>query len=185
MAARAPPDVMAAPGRLALTAVVAVAVLAGAGCTAGRSASVTPVEPPVTVIAANAVVVDVIDGDTIDVDVDGRATRVRLIGIDTPETKVPDQAPECQGPEASAHTLALLPPGTFVRLERDTEPRDDYGRTLAYVHRATDGLFVNLDLVERGLATPLSIEPNTTHRATFVAAAAAAETAGRGLWGAC
>jgi micrococcal nuclease len=140
---------------------------------------------PSTVLAANAVVVGVVDGDTIDVEVDGRDTRVRLIGIDTPETKIPDEPPECHGPEASAHTLTVLPPGTPVRLERDVEPRDDYGRLLAYVSRAADGLFVNLDLVERGLATPMSIEPNTTYRAAFVEAATAAEAAGRGLWGAC
>ncbi|MCU0261503.1 MAG: thermonuclease family protein, partial [Ilumatobacteraceae bacterium] len=141
--------------------------------------------PTATVVAANAVVVEIVDGDTIDADIDGRRERVRLIGIDTPETRIPDRPPECHGPEASARTAALLPPGTPVRLERDTEPRDDYGRLLAYVHRASDGLLVNLALVEEGFATPLTFEPNTTHRDRFVDAARAAELADRGLWGAC
>ena len=79
--------------------------------------------------------------------------RVRLIGIDTPETHVEDGPPECFGPEASAFTAGLLPAGTAVRLERDVVGRDDYGRLLAYVHRLDDGLFVNLAIVHQGYAT--------------------------------
>ncbi|MFN5604060.1 MAG: thermonuclease family protein, partial [Actinomycetes bacterium] len=84
---------------------------------------------------ANAVVERVVDGDTIDVTIDGRGDTVRLIGIDTPETKKPDTPVECYGPEASARLAELLPPGTPVRLERDIDSRDKFGRLLAYVHR--------------------------------------------------
>ena len=132
-----------------------------------------------------ATVTEVVDGDTIDVRIVGRTERVRLIGIDTPETKKPDTPIECYGPEASANTTALLPVGTAVRIERDVVGRDDYGRLLGYVYRLDDGLFVNLDIIERGYATPLSIQPNTTFARAFAAAAGDAERADVGLWAAC
>ena len=59
-----------------------------------------------------ATVTAVVDGDTIDVSIEGRDERVRLIGIDTPETKKPDAPIECFGPEASEFTTGLLPIGT-------------------------------------------------------------------------
>jgi micrococcal nuclease len=131
------------------------------------------------------VVVEVVDGDTVVIDVAGREEHVRLIGIDTPEVFVDaGEQPDCFGPEASAHTKRLLPPGTAVRLARDVVGRDDYGRLLAYVYVA-DATMVNEAIVADGFATPLSITPNTTFAVRFVAAATAAEAAGLGLWGAC
>jgi endonuclease YncB( thermonuclease family) len=130
----------------------------------------------------------VVDGDTIDVELDVRPRhreRVRLIGIDTPETVKPDTPVQCYGPQAHERTAALLPPGTRVRLERDLEARDAYDRLLAYVVRASDGLFVNRQLVSEGFAHTLRIEPNTAHAAELAAAATAAERADLGLWGAC
>jgi micrococcal nuclease len=117
--------------------------------------------------------------------IDGREERVRLIGIDTPETKVPDVPVECYGPEATSFITELLPVGSAVRIERDTVNRDDYGRLLGYVYRAGDGVFVNYELVRQGYATPLSIAPNTTHADLFVDAARAAEADDAGLWAAC
>jgi micrococcal nuclease len=121
----------------------------------------------------------VVDGDTIDV-ADGR--RVRLIGVDTPELRPEAQ---CYGPEASAFLHQLLPAGTDVRLVTDVREFDRFGRTLAYVFRASDDLFVNLNLVETGHATTLTIDPNTAHAATFAAAEGDARADGRGLWSAC
>jgi micrococcal nuclease len=145
-----------------------------------------PATAPVdTVLVANAVVRSIVDGDTIDVDIRGRTERVRLIGIDTPETKKPDTPVECFGPEATAQTTALLAAGTPVRIERDIVGRDDYGRLLGYVYRARDGVFVNEELMRDGYARPLSIEPNTAHATRFVEAARAAHDAGAGLWSAC
>ena len=132
-----------------------------------------------------ATVTHVVDGDTIDVRIVGRTERVRLIGIDTPETKKPNTPIECYGPEASAYTTTLLPVGTSVRIERDVVGRDDYGRLLGYVHRLDDGLFVNLDIIEHGYAQPLSIPPNTAFAPAFAAAAGAAERNDLGLWAAC
>ena len=127
----------------------------------------------------------VIDGDTVDIKLDGRTERVRLIGVNTPETKHPTKPIECFGPEASAYMTQLLPKGTDVRIERDTEARDRYGRMLLYLYRNSDNLFINLDLISRGYGTPMSIEPNTFHRNEFVHAAALAEASNVGLWKAC
>ena len=127
----------------------------------------------------------VIDGDTVDIDINGRTERVRLIGVDTPETKHPTKPIECFGPEASAYLTQLLPKGTAVRIERDVEARDRYGRMLLYLYLVSNDLFINLDLVARGYGTPMSIEPNTFHRNDFVRAASQAEAANVGLWKAC
>lgn len=137
------------------------------------------------VTIARVKITHVIDGDTVDIDIHGHNERVRLIGVNTPETKHPTKPIECFGPEASAYLTTLLPPGTTVRVERDAEARDRYGRMLLYLYRDSDNLFVNLDLVARGYGTPMSIEPNTFHRNDFVRAASQAEAANVGLWKAC
>lgn len=130
----------------------------------------------------SAVVRKVIDGDTIEVRVGGRTERVRLLGIDTPES-VGDRPHECFGKEASAFTASLLPPGSPVRLVRDAEARDAYGRLLAYVYREDD--LVNLALVQGGYADTLSIAPNLAHADELHAAVVAARRAKVGLWGTC
>ncbi|MCA1836605.1 MAG: thermonuclease family protein [Actinobacteria bacterium] len=124
----------------------------------------------------------VIDGDTIVV---SGHRHVRLIGVDTPETKDPRRPVGCYGKEASRFTTSLLPPGTAVRLLGDAEQDDQYGRLLAYVYRRADGLFVNAELVRRGYAVVLTIPPNVAHTDEFVALAADARAARRGLWSAC
>jgi micrococcal nuclease len=158
---------------LASAAVMVGLLLAVAGrdAEAGRSDRVT--------------VERVVDGDTVIVDLGGRDERVRLIGIDTPETVDPRKPVQCFGKEASNRTKALLPKGTEVRLERDVEARDRFGRLLAYVFRAGDGTFVNLALAEEGYALPLTIPPNVAYADRFAAGAADARREGRGLWGAC
>ena len=151
--------------------------LAFTGCRPSTAAA------PTSPLAAT--VVKVIDGDTIDLRFGGTIERVRLIGIDTPETVKPNTPVQCYGPEASAHTKSLLPKGTAVTVERDLEPRDTYGRLLLYVHRAADQLFVNLDLAQGGFARALTIPPNTAHQADFAAAIDLARSGKVGLWGAC
>lgn len=134
---------------------------------------------------AGAVVVAVTDGDTIRVRIAGREERVRLIGIDTPETHGPGGLRECFGAEATARTKAMLPEGTEVDLVRDVEARDRYGRLLAYVYRRPEKTFVNMALAREGFAAPLTVPPNVTHADDFREAAAAAREAGRGLWSRC
>src|SRR2546423_5036043 len=110
--------------------------------------------------ATDVTVERVIDGDTVVVRLPGGHERVRLVGIDTPETVDPRKPVQCFGKEASNHTKSLLPAGTAVRLERDVEARDRYGRLLAYVYRSRDGLFVNLALAPDGHAPPPTIPPH-------------------------
>jgi micrococcal nuclease len=136
-------------------------------------------------LIANATVTYVVDGDTVDMIIDGVEERVRLIGIDTPETKKENTPIECFGPEATAFTQSLLPEGTELYLERDVEARDVYGRLLAYAYRVDTGAFVNREIVEQGYAQPLTIPPNVAHTAEIVDAARAAERAGLGLWAEC
>lgn len=130
-------------------------------------------------------IVKVIDGDTVDISIDGHTERVRLIGVDTPETKKPNTPIQCFGPEASAFTTAYLPPNTPVIVLRDAEARDPYGRLLGYVYRFTDNGFINHELIMQGFARPLSITPNTAFAQEFAKLAADANRAGIGLWSAC
>jgi micrococcal nuclease len=168
---------------LGLCLVLAVAAsLAFARSTGDHQARLEPVPQ---LVAANGVVVRVVDGDTVQVEVAGVTEPVRLIGVDTPETVDERKPVQCFGPEASAHTKSLLPAGTAVRLERDAEARDKYGRLLAYLYRASDGLFVNLQLVRDGYGAVLLIEPNVTHAAAFRDAQATARRQRAGLWGVC
>ena len=153
---------------------------AGPGATGEAAVGTAP-----HALEANATVVAVVDGDTIDARFGDREERIRLIGIDTPETKRPDTPVQCYGPEAADFTARMLPVGTAIRVERDVENRDAYGRLLGYVHRAADGVFVNYELVRQGFATPLSIEPNVAHARRFVVAAQEAELADAGLWARC
>ena len=159
----------------ALRILVAVALSLLVSCSSGAT---TENEVLITILK-------VVDGDTVDIDIKGNTERVRLIGVNTPETKHPTKPIECFGPEASAYLTQLLPKGTHVRIERDIEARDRYGRMLLYLYRESDNLFINLDLVSHGYGTPMSIEPNTFHRNDFVHAAALAETTNEGLWKAC
>lgn len=147
--------------------------------------STPPTPTPVAPAAAglppgdDAVVSRVVDGDTIEV-VGG--TRIRFIGIDTPETS---GRAGCFGAEATGHTSQLLPSGTKVRLVYDVERTDRYGRTLAYLYRTSDGLFVNLTLAQEGFAQQLTVPPNVAHAEEFRQAVAQARAADRGLWRAC
>jgi micrococcal nuclease len=129
-------------------------------------------------------VVRVVDGDTIHVRVDGREETVRYIGVDTPESVKPGTPVQCFAKKASAFNHRLVD-GEKVRLVRDAEARDRYGRLLAYVYRARDNRFVNATLVRRGYAVPLTIPPNVAHAEQFRDLASAARRAGRGLWSSC
>ena len=133
-------------------------------------------DAPATGSAAR--VVRVVDGDTIVVGDE----RVRLIGVDTPESVKPGTPVECFAREASAFVKKLLT-GRNVRLELDVEKRDRYGRLLAYVYR--DDLFVNAELVRRGYASVATFPPNVRHVDEFVRLQREARGASRGLWRAC
>jgi len=136
-------------------------------------------EPPASAVAN---VIRAVDGDTIEVDLDGQVEDVRYIGVDTPETVKPDTSVQCFGPQASAFNHALVE-HRRVRLVFGVERRDVYGRLLAYVY--LDGRFVNAELIRRGLARTLTIPPNDRFADRLKRLEMAAARAGRGLWGAC
>jgi len=158
-------------------AIASIGVLIAGGLT---GCGTTTTESPATITVRR-----VVDGDTIIVRIEGRDERVRLIGVDTPETVDPRRPVGCFGKEASDHTKSLLSDGTAVRLERDAEQRDRYGRLLAYVYRLSDGLFVNDELLRDGYGQLLTIPPNVTHVERFRASQRAARESGVGLWSAC
>jgi len=130
----------------------------------------------------SAVVVRVVDGDTIEARIGGEVVDVRYIGVDTPETVKPGEPVQCFGPRASDFNHRLVE-GRRVRLILGAERRDRYGRLLAYVHLG--GRFVNAELVRRGLARSLTIPPNDRFAPLFRRLELGAARAGRGLWGAC
>jgi micrococcal nuclease len=130
----------------------------------------------------------VIDGDTIEVELDdgigGGPTLedVRYIGIDTPESVKPGTPVQCFGKEASEFNQELVE-GRRVLLRFDRELRDRFGRLLAYVY--VGETFVNAELLRRGYARTLEIEPNTSNAGQFASLEADAGEAGLGLWSAC
>lgn len=126
----------------------------------------------------------VVDGDTIKVTLGGRSDTVRYIGVDTPEDVKPGVPVACFALTAAARNRALVA-GRAVRLRFDSNPRDHYGRLLAYVYRERDGLFVNAALASGGFARAYPFPDNPAHRALFARLAAAARAADRGLWSAC
>lgn len=128
-------------------------------------------------------VVEVIDGDTIVVAFASGATdTVRLLGVDTPETKHPTKGVQCFGPEASEFTKRHLA-GRVVRLESDVERRDIYDRRLAFV--SVDGHRFNDVLLRRGYARFLVIPPNGRYGRDLLAAELDARRHRRGLWAEC
>lgn len=135
-----------------------------------------------------ATVTRIVDGDTIDVRLDdGGVERVRLIGIDTPERGAASFW------EATRRTAALAPVGARVFVELDVEHRDRYGRLLAYVwqrrpsSRAAGDVranMVNARVLQAGLATTLTIQPNSRYADVFIELQREARGARRGLWAA-
>jgi micrococcal nuclease len=182
--------------RARLLALVLLPAIVVAGCEAsmgrgGGSAGAAPAglatsgaeraawpDPPGDVVAAE--VQRVTDGDTFVAAVAGRRERVRVIGVDTPETVAPDRPVEPYGKQASSFAERYLA-GATVRLAGDAEPRDRYGRMLAYVWLA-DGTFWNALLVAEGYAQQLTIPPNVTYAGLFRRLVAEARRERRGLW---
>lgn len=128
-------------------------------------------------------VVRAVDGDTLEVAIDGAGTEtVRLIGVDTPETVKPDTPVQCFGPRASRFEHRRVE-GRRVRLLTGVEPRDFYGRLLAYAW--VDGRLLEAELLRRGLARTLPFHPNDRFAHRFELIAQKAAKAGKGLWNAC
>jgi len=167
------------PGWAVLVAALAATSLGGWRLGTARSTAARGGDgPPAGVARVSAVV----DGDTIDVTWAGHRERVRLLGVDTPETVDPRRPIGCYGEEASAFTHRRLA-GRTVHLTFDRQRRDRYGRLLAYVD--VDGRRFNDELLSGGYARVLVIPPNGLHGRAMLDEELAARSARLGLWGAC
>lgn len=149
--------------------------------------SPTPTFAPQTAPANKNIVLarvtEVVDGDTIKVDLgNGNIKTVRYIGIDTPETVDPRKTVQCFGKEASAKNKELVGGGT-VGLEKDVSETDKYGRLLRYVYMGD--LFINQELVAQGYAHASSYPPDIKYQNKLNASQQQARAANKGLWGAC
>jgi len=182
------------PAVSAAAAVAALALVLVAGCSTAPAAP-TPLRAGVgdalpTQVPARArgpyAVVHVVDGDTVRVSGHGRVETLRLIGIDTPETRDPRRPVQCFGAQASARAHRLLD-GRRVSVELDASQGtyDRYGRTLAYLwlpgHPA---VLVNEVMVRDGFAHEDTYDQPYRYQAAFRAAERDARTHGRGLWSA-
>jgi micrococcal nuclease len=136
----------------------------------------------------------VVDGDTLAVEFDDWTEKVRLIGIDTPESRVNNraklQASEnnkdvktilALGKQATMAMKEIAPKGAKLRLEYDVRKRDKYGRLLAYVYRE-DGVMLNEEIVKRGYAQLLTMPPNVMYVDRFQKALKHARDGHHGLW---
>lgn len=148
-----------------------------------RTGESAPVENRVSGVPAVLFpVVAIVDGDTIKVSIDDKVETLRLIGIDTPETKDPRKPVQCFGKEASAKAAELLS-GHQVRLEGDPTQgdRDKYGRLLRYVWRE-DGLFFNEWMLRNGYAHEYTYNLPYMHQTPFKSAERYASENNLGLW---
>ncbi|MBT4121002.1 MAG: thermonuclease family protein [Candidatus Magasanikbacteria bacterium] len=127
-------------------------------------------------------VTNVVDGDTIDVNINGTSQRLRLIGLDTPETKDPRKPVQCFGQEASDQAVKLLL-NKKVRLETDPTQGelDKYNRLLRYVIRE-DGLFFNKWMIQNGYAHEYTYDTPYKYQQEFKGAEKDAQNNKLGLW---
>lgn len=126
-------------------------------------------------------VVSITDGDTLVASVNGRDEKIRLLNIDTPETKDPGQPVECLGPEASEFLAELLPVGSKIKLMYDVERKDKYDRTLAAVFTPSDA-FVSAEIARAGLGSAVSFGQNTKFLPPVEEAQKEAEAGSRGIY---
>lgn len=196
-------------GFIALILILGIASCGGASegdrqpspsASAAAVASATPRPSPSPTVApsssaasqsarTDAQVVEVVDGDTLKVSIDGGTTQtVRIIGVDTPETKDPRQPVMCFGAEATAKTKELVDlAGGHVQLEKDVSDTDRYDRLLRYVWLIhPDGTrMLNEELVKGGYAQVSTYPPDVKYQEQFLATQRQARESGAGLWGAC
>lgn len=125
-------------------------------------------------------VVRVVDGDTIVVNFNGINEKVRLIGVDTPESVHPNETKNTEkGILISNYTKERLS-GKSVELEFDIQERDKYGRLLAYVY--VDGYMYNKELLEKGYAKVATYPPNVKYVDDFTKLQEKARKEKVGLW---
>jgi len=166
----------------AITSILTAAILAAVSLLYGQAPQFNLQAPAIT--PGFYKVTHITDGDTIEVDMAGTTEKIRMIGVDTPETKKPNAPVQCFGPEASEFTKKTLT-GTSVRLEADAtnDNRDRYGRLLRYVYMQDGSLFQE-KLIAQGYSFAYTIF--TFQKAeNFTKLQHQAQQAKVGLWTAC
>ena len=132
----------------------------------------------------SAVITKVTDGDTYHVELDGEEIKVRLIGVDTPESVAPESYRKentAEGSKVSELVKEKISIGDTVYLEYDTSEADRYGRRLAYVYFA-DGTMVQDWLLSNGYATVYTLEPDTKYAEHFEELESQAKEQEVGIW---
>jgi micrococcal nuclease len=141
-----------------------------------------------------ATVVRVVDGDTLKIEMNGHEEAVRLIGIDTPESKINKKAKKdavktnhdvetitAMGREAARYVRTLIRKGDTVSIEFDVQKRDKYNRLLVYAY-LTDGKMLNEEIIKAGYANVMTYPPNVKYQERFVKAYREARDTKRGLY---
>jgi len=141
-----------------------------------------------------AIIRNVVDGDTLKVFYEGQKESIRLIGIDTPESRKNKKAHKdaersgedieaitSMGKEATKYAKGLVRPGDVINIEFDIQKRDQYKRLLGYVY-LNDGCMLNEMLVRAGYESPLTYPPNVKYQERFLKAYREAREKGRGLF---
>ncbi len=159
-----------------------VGALIGGGCTSSPPERTEKTTEESGRYDAVTTVIEAVDGDTVKIEpaVDGE-DEVRLIGVDAPETKDPDEGEEPYGKEASIYTSVELE-GEKVELEFDKDKKDHYGRLLAYVYPMGEEMF-NEELLEGGYAQVYTVQPNTKYKDRFEEAQDEAREQDLEIWG--
>lgn len=189
-----------------LTFLLCVALIVGVGLACRGLHEAEPVESTTVTATVSqqtsqnsaqtekATVVRVVDGDTlVTSNASGQEQKIRLIGVNTPESVSSDESKNCEeGKEASAYTKSVLTPGKTVYLEYDAGRTDKYGRTLAYVwldnstnttslYELSNHMF-NAMLLATGYANTMEIEPNVKYALSFGLIKQQAENNQVGFW---
>ena len=189
-----------------LTFLLCVALIVGIGFACRNLHEAKPVESTTVTATVSqqtsqnstqtekATVVRVVDGDTlVTSNASGQEQKVRLIGVNTPESVSSDETKNCaEGKEASAYTKSVLTPGKTVYLEYDAGRTDKYGRTLAYVwldnsanttslNELSSHMF-NAMLLAKGFANTMEIEPNVKYALSFELIKQQAQNHQAGFW---
>lgn len=131
-------------------------------------------------------VLRVIDGDTIVVDIHGKEEKVRLIGVNTPESVDPRRDVECFGEEASKYLADLISQKgnnrVFLEIDPSQDTKDRYNRLLRYVY-LEDGTFVNKEILKNGYGYEYTYDKKYKYQEEFKDAQLYAEDTELGLWG--
>jgi micrococcal nuclease len=140
--------------------------------------------PPVFALEQDAKVTRVVDGDTVVISIGGQEAKIRLMGMDTPETVDPRKPEQCFGEQAKEETQRLTGQHVrveFIPLEWPPVTRDRYNRVLAYIFTEKEGNF-NEYLVRKGYAHEYTFKGHYKYQDEFRSAQADAKLNKRGMW---